>query len=81
MDEGEPGIVTWLAACTLGPANDGRDESGALVTDREPPGGTMTKLRAAMGFLLAAAASSFRALRRTIKRLAGPGTGPFLSGV
>jgi hypothetical protein len=41
----------------------------------------MTTLRAAMGFLLAVAASSFRALRRTIKRLAGPGTGPFLSGV
>jgi hypothetical protein len=41
----------------------------------------MTKLRAAGRFLLAVAASSFRGLRRAIKRLAAPGTGPFLSGL
>jgi len=44
-------------------------------------GGTMTKIRAAIGFLLAVAAAGVSSLRRTIKRLAAPGTGPFLSGV
>jgi hypothetical protein len=41
----------------------------------------MTELRAALGFLLALAAFGLRSLRRAIKRLAAPGTGPFLSGV
>lgn len=41
----------------------------------------MTKMRAAVGSLFAAAASGFRALRRLIKRIGAPGTGPFLSGV
>ena len=41
----------------------------------------MTTMRAALGFLLAVAACGLRGLRRAIKRLAAPGTGPFLSGV
>lgn len=41
----------------------------------------MTKMRAAIGFLLAVAASGLRGLRRVLKRMAAPGTGPFLSGV
>jgi hypothetical protein len=41
----------------------------------------MTKTRAAIRFLVAVAASGFNSLRRAIKRLAAPGTGPFLSGV
>ena len=41
----------------------------------------MTKIRAAIGFLFAVAAAGFSSLRRAIKRLAAPGTGPFLSGV
>jgi hypothetical protein len=44
-------------------------------------GGTMTKMRSAFGFLLAVVALGLRGLRRAIKRLAAPGTGPFLSGV
>jgi len=41
----------------------------------------MTNLRAAIRFLLAVAAFGLNSLRRAIKRLAAPGTGPFLSGV
>lgn len=41
----------------------------------------MTKMRAALEFLLAVAALSLRGLRRAIKRLGAPGTGPFFSGV
>ena len=41
----------------------------------------MTKTRAAIRFLVALAASGLNGLRRAIKRLAAPGTGPFLSGV
>jgi hypothetical protein len=41
----------------------------------------MTKTRAALRFLLAVAASGLNSLRRALKRLAAPGTGPFLSGV
>jgi hypothetical protein len=40
----------------------------------------MNKLRAAIGSLPTVVASSLRSLRRAIKRLAAPGTGPFLSG-
>jgi hypothetical protein len=43
--------------------------------------GTMTNIRAAIRFLLQVAASGLNSLRRAIKRLAAPGTGPFLSGV
>jgi hypothetical protein len=41
----------------------------------------MAKIRAAIRFLLAVAASGLNSLRRAIKRLAAPGTGPFFSGV
>lgn len=41
----------------------------------------MTRIRAAVRFLLAVAAAGLTSLRRAIKRLAAPGTGPFLSGV
>jgi hypothetical protein len=41
----------------------------------------MTRIRAAIRFLLAFAASGLNSLRRAVKRLAAPGTGPFLSGV
>lgn len=41
----------------------------------------MTNIRAVVGFLLAVVASGFGRLRRIIKRLAAPGSGPFLSGV
>ena len=41
----------------------------------------MTEIRAAIRFLFAVAASGLNSLRRVIKRLAAPGTGPFLSGV
>lgn len=41
----------------------------------------MTNIRAAIKFLIAAVTSSLGGLRRVVKRLAAPGTGPFLSGV
>ena len=41
----------------------------------------MTKIRAAIRFLLAVAASGLNSLRRAIKQSEAPGTGPFLSGV
>ncbi len=41
----------------------------------------MTKMRVALRFLLPGAASGLRGLRRAIRRLAAPGTGPFFSGI
>jgi hypothetical protein len=41
----------------------------------------MTNIRAAIGFLLAVIVSGRRGLRRVIKRLAAPGSGPFFSGI
>jgi hypothetical protein len=41
----------------------------------------MARMRAAIQFLRAVAVSSLRGLRRIVKWLAEPGTGPFLSSV
>ena len=41
----------------------------------------MTRMRTTFGFLLAITASGLKGLWRAIKRLAAPGTGPFLAGV
>ena len=49
--------------------------------ERQRFGGTMKTMRATITLLLAAIASILSGIRRAIKRLGEPGTGPFLSGV